>query len=148
MNEKPNLEGVLPIEKAHDLANMAYIKMEEGNVKQYELFHKDYENAIKEIEILQKLAEDQTKAGELQFYLKKILVNGGRTLLALATSPVVFGGGWMELASAKGGFKENYNKYISQFIPQLENSKKILQALAEKGDEFGRQEIKNKEETV
>lgn len=171
--ELPVIEGGLSEEQAHDKANMmrADLGVKDGKIEKTEYktlwggtidkrvtevptTKEDYEKALQGIEDLEKLASEETKGDERIFKLKKILQRGGHSLQKIFFSvgliPEIF------IASVAYTDEKDRNEPIESYKKMLDhfkmNESKFMDAktklkdLIEKGDKFGKEELRNNEE--
>jgi hypothetical protein len=103
---------------------------------------RDYEEALKKVEMIEKLANEETSEEEFNFKLKKIAQVGGQVLAASILVPLgIITFNIKEMDGGLKRFKENREKLI--------DAKTILKKLIEEGDEFGQNEKSyNKKETI
>ncbi|HEY5588951.1 MAG TPA: hypothetical protein VIK86_08355 [Candidatus Paceibacterota bacterium] len=96
----------------------------------------EYERALYNIEELEKLAEDQTKAKEVMHKIGEIILGGGQIVIgALAGMGIAIAGSPKEYSQMMDSFKKAREE--SKFT----DSKKILKQLMERGEDFAELEV-------
>ncbi|MFA6515015.1 MAG: hypothetical protein WCT42_01990 [Candidatus Paceibacterota bacterium] len=159
--DEPAVESQLSLEEAHDLANMmrakigvspsstSRIESKEGepyrtergeiryeeNRKGREVHKEDYEEALKSLEELEKLADEEKPSKEALYKAARIIQAGGQILFgSLGAAGVVLSGSPKQMSQLFDSLKASRN--------QLIDDKKKWSDLIKAGDKFGKNEGK------
>ena len=154
--EKPKMDGTLPKENAHDLANMMRAKMGVketssgvmkvkngdplGDYGMYEfkkIKPEDYEEALKSIEELEKLANEESGGEEVGHKVFRILQNANQLLFG-----TLIGIGISFVSLNKGREIDHLLQSLKDDRVKLYDAKKELKELKKSGDKFGKEELK------
>jgi hypothetical protein len=156
-NKAPQIkEGQLSFEEAQKLANMAreYLDVDPGIGKiikevrvpggyiQHDHIKptkEDYEKAIKAIENLKKLVKEEPDRKKVIFEARRIFSKAGEITTLALLSPA-----YILTMDAKG--LDNRRENITKTKESLMDSNKTLKDLEKKGNKWGKEEVKEKQQ--